>query len=192
MEFKSTVTPGSGETVISFTVSDPASLELGEVRAALAVLRGAGIRQIQDTWQPPVKKRLSDGSTISAGNGSVVKNIVSILIAIFIRCQAAARATWAAPPAPSPAPAATSRPGHGKQCRGGNEMLLSNIKFINISGARLHRRQLQTARQRGSCATAGCCRPETPCPPRSTSPTWCTASGGPGPAPRPPPRTGTR
>ena len=104
MEFKSTVTPGSSETVISFTVSAPASLELGEVRAALAVLRGAGIRQIQDTWQPPVKKRLSDGSTISAGNGSVVKNIVSILIVIFIRCQAAARATWAAPPAPSPAP----------------------------------------------------------------------------------------
>ena len=67
MEFKSTVTPGSGETVISFTVSAPASLELGEVRAALAVLRGAGIRQIQDTWQPPVKKRLSEGSTISAG-----------------------------------------------------------------------------------------------------------------------------
>ena len=121
MEFKSTVTPGSSETVISFTVSDPASLELGEVRAALAV-----------------KKRLSDGSTISAGKSSVVKNIVSILIAIFIRCQAAARATWAAPPAPSPAPAATSRPrpGHGKQCRCGNEMLLSNIKFINISGAR--------------------------------------------------------
>ena len=138
MEFKSTVTPRSSETVISFTVSDPASLELGEVRAALAVLRGAGIRQIQDTWQPPVKKRQSDGSTISAGNGSVVKNIVSILIVIFIRCQAAALVTWAAPPAPSPAPAATSRPrtGHGKQCRCGNEMLLSNIKFINISGAR--------------------------------------------------------
>ena len=117
MEFKSTVTPGSSETVISFTVSDPASLELGEVRAALAVLRGAGIRQIQDTWQPPVKKRQSDGSTISAGNGSVVKNIVSILIVIFIRCQAAALATWAAPPAPSPAPAATRRPrpGHGEQ-----------------------------------------------------------------------------
>ena len=100
MEFKSTVTPGSGETVISFTVSDPARLELGEVRAALAV-----------------KKRLSDGSTISAGKSSVVKNIVSILIAIFIRCQAAAWATWAAPPAPSPAPAATHRPrpGHGEQ-----------------------------------------------------------------------------
>ena len=120
MEFKSTVTPGSSETVISFTVSDPASLELGEVRAALAVLRGAGIRQIQDTWQPPVKKRLSDGSTISAGNSSVVQNIVnivSILIVIFVSCQAAARATWAAPPAPSPAPAATRRPrpGHGEQ-----------------------------------------------------------------------------
>ena len=141
MEFKSTVTPRSSETVISFTVSDPASLELGEVRAALAVLRGAGIRQIQDTWQPPGKKRLSDGSTISAGNSSVVQNIVnivSILTVMFVSCQAAARATWAAPPAPSPAPAATSRPrpGHGKQCRCGNEMLLSNIKFINISGAR--------------------------------------------------------
>ena len=121
MEFKSTVTPGSSETVISFTVSDPASLELGEVRAALAVLRGAGIRQIQDTWQPPVKKRLSDGSTISAGNSiSVVQNIVNIvaiLTVIFVSCQAAARATWAAPPAPSPAPAATRRPrpGHGEQ-----------------------------------------------------------------------------
>ena len=76
-EFKSPVTPGGGETVISFTVSDPASLELAEVRAALAVLRGAGIRQIQDSWQPPVKKRLSDGSTISAGYISVVQNIVN-------------------------------------------------------------------------------------------------------------------
>ena len=119
MEFKSTVTPGSSETVISFTVSDPASLELGEVRAALAVLRGAGIRQIQDTWQPPVKKRLSDGSTISAGNSSVVQNIVNIVSVtiLFVSCQAAALATWAAPPAPSPAPAATRRPrpGHGEQ-----------------------------------------------------------------------------
>ena len=86
-EFKSPVTPGGGETVISFTVSDPASLELAEVRAALAVLRGAGIRKIQDTWQPPVKKRLREGSTISTGYSSVVQNIVNIVSCQHLDCN---------------------------------------------------------------------------------------------------------
>ena len=70
---KSRISPVSTDSIISFSVSDPKTLELPQFQEALNILKSIGI--VQCDSPTAVKKRLSDQSTISLGEDTTFFNL---------------------------------------------------------------------------------------------------------------------